>query len=218
MDYETNRQMLVERMNQNLILAKVEIDKKMTNSIQMVSCALEMVDGTYFQEQNDVNNISFAGLSTPVSCDEIAIQPSVCEPNSQTHSFRIRPECFITGHLSLISGEKAYGMFNIKPFSTDTLSHASEFNLVAVSNCDSTPNTLMINVKLDSKKRISKIQIPNINFKEFPGVRSEFVNVLMGRMDLINAEDVRSFSNSLAFKYAMANVPSSKNLSESDEP
>jgi len=212
MDYEQNVKELTSRMERNLQDAKNKINQHLPDHVHMVSGVLEMLDGTYFQGENGVNDISFAGKSTAISNNEITIFPCVFEPNATIHSFNMRSGCFITGYLSLIYNGKAYTMFNIKPYQIDTL-NISEIKLIATSNCDDCPNFVEILVKLDSKKRISRIQITNIKFSDFPNVRSEFLNALRGHMDMIHIDDVRILSNSLALKYAINNI--SKNSYDS---
>lgn len=209
MDYSKNLQELVSRMEENLKIAKNQMSTKIVHNIHMVSGVLEMLDSTYFQEENGVGNVGFSGLSKPISDDEISIQPCVYEPSAVLHSFQIRPDCFIAGYMNLTYNGKAYPMFNIKPLSTNNIT-GSEFRLFATSNCDDGPNVVEILVKLDSKKRISRISIQNIKFIDFPNVRSEFLSFMNGHMDNVHVEDVRTLSNSLAYKYALANIPSNR--------
>lgn len=204
MDYETNLQELIKRMEANLQFAKQIVEKNVIHKVQMISGKLEMLDNVYFQTENGVESLAFAGIAKTTD-DEISMQPCLYEANATLQNFQIRSGCFIVGFISFVHLGKGYPMFNIKPYPTDNLS--GEFILTATSSSDEFDKTVSLLIKLDSKKRICKIQLQTIKLADFPNVRSEFVSLLNEHMDADHANDVRVLSNNLALKYAMSNIP-----------
>ena len=207
MDYEKNLLELIKRMDDNLKIFKINIERNLTNHIRFVSVTLEMLDKKHFQQENGVDGVVFSGRVSSISNDEIFIQPCICEANATLHNFIMRPDCFLVGTMSFIHSGKDYTLFDVKSYSINKIGTDSEFQIKATSNSDTnTTNTVDINIKLDSKRRICYVKVSNIKLSDFPSARSEFLDCMNGSMDMNHIVDVKSASDRLALEYAKHNV------------
>ncbi len=200
---------MIARMNDNLQLAKTELNATFISHIRSVTVHLEMLDNEHFQRVNGVDDITVDGCAGVVSSDEISINPFVAEPSSLIQRFQMRQKSYLAGKVLFTMSSNKYGLFNIKPFMIES---SSEIMLTATSNCDlDNTKTVQINIKLDSKKRISTLNVSNIKLSDFPCVKKELLSRLTGSLNSIHIDDVRARSNQLAFEYAKADIPKPAN-------
>lgn len=199
-EYSCALAVMIARMNDNLQLTKIELSNTLVSHIRSVTVHLEMLDDEHFQRANGVDDITIDGCASVESNDEISINPFVAEPGSMMQRFQMRQRCYLAGKVLFVLGGGKSAMFNIKPYQIGT---QLEITLTATSNCDfDNAKTVQINIKLDSKKRISTLRVSNIKLSDFPGVRKELLSRLIGSLNAVHIDDVRARSNQLAFEYA----------------
>jgi hypothetical protein len=215
-------EILAKRMQHNLQISKKLIDDNFTSHLYQVRLGLDMLDSTHYQAENGVQKIHFVGDTIAVTSNELSFNLIKQEVDEPAHNFRMRPDIILTGEVAFVHMKCELTGFNIKPYSfeEDSLSQTKSFCLTAVSSSNDDKSFKII-VNLDNKKRVSSIQIPNINFMEFPSTRREIYHQITRNMDMEYIADFRKMSNNLALELTKSELTKLKSVgsinNDSDE-